>query len=312
MELHRRLPHYEATRLLSAPRLAERLGVGELLIKCEMARLGLMSFKILGASWASYRAIVEHLGQAAGTVVDRRGTGGAPERLRPFALAAATDGNHGMAIAHFARLLGFEARIFVPEGTAPSRIEDISAEGASVTVVAGAYDDAVERSAEEAGPRCLVVSDTSWPGYERVPRWVIEGYSTMFWEVDDRLDAAGRPAPDVVVVPVGRRRSGRRHREPLVPPMKTAPTIVGVEPLDANCVMASAAGRAAGDRPRPPPFDHGRPQLRPAIPRGLAARLRRHQHSRRCRGRNGHARPSGNWPPSASKRARPARPPSPV
>jgi diaminopropionate ammonia-lyase len=240
MELHRRLPHYEATRLLSAPRLAERLGVGELLIKCEMARMGLMSFKILGASWASYRAIVEHLGQGPepepwSTVEELAAR---LERLRPFALAAATDGNHGMAIAHFARLLGFEARIFVPEGTAPSRIEDISAEGASVTVVAGAYDDAVERSAEEAGPRCVVVSDTSWPGYERVPRWVIEGYSTMFWEVDDRLDATGRPAPDVVVVPVGVGALAAAtvnhwcRRE-------DAPTIIGVEPLDANCVMAS-------------------------------------------------------------------------
>ncbi len=108
-----------------------------------------------------------------------------------------------------------------------------------MTVVAGAYDDAVERSAEEAGPRCLVVSDTSWPGYERVPRWVIEGYSTMFWEVDDRLDAAGRPAPDVVVVPVGVGALAAAtvnhwcRRE-------DAPTIIGVEPLDANCVMASA------------------------------------------------------------------------
>ena len=102
-----------------------------------------------------------------------------------------------------ARLLGFDARIFVPEGTAPARIEAISAEGASVTVVAGGYEDAVARSAEEAGPRCLVISDTSWPGYEQVPRWVIEGYSTMFWEVDDRLDAAGRPRPTSVVVPVG-------------------------------------------------------------------------------------------------------------
>ncbi len=239
LELHRRLPQYQATRLLSAPRLAERHGVGELLIKCEMSRLGLMSFKILGASWASYQAVAGHIGREPGPWSTVAELAASLEGLRPFALAAATDGNHGKAVAHMARLLGFEARIFVPEGTAPARIEAISDEGASVTVVAGDYEDAVARSAEEAGPRCLVISDTSWPGYERVPRWVIEGYSTMFWEVDDRLQATGRRAPDVVVVPVGvgalaaaTVNHWSRH--------EVAPTIVGVEPLGANCVMASA------------------------------------------------------------------------
>ena len=238
LEFHRRLPGYEPTPLLSAPRLADRLGVGELLIKCERARLGLMSFKILGASWASYRAVVEHTGQEhPWATVDELAAALSP--VRPFALAAATDGNHGRAVARVARLLGFDARIFVPKGTAPARIDAISGEGASVTVVAGDYEDAVARSAEEAGPRCLVISDTSWPGYERVPRWVIEGYSTMFWEVDDRLGSTGRRAPDAVVVPVGvgaLAAATVNHwcRHP------GAPAIVGVEPLGSNCVMASA------------------------------------------------------------------------
>jgi len=251
LEFHRRFPHYEPTPLLSAPRLAERLGLGQLLIKCERARLGLMSFKILGASWASYMAIVEHTGHQpeAWQTVEELAAGLSP--LRPFVLAAATDGNHGKAVARMARLLGFGAHIFVPEGTAPARIGAISAEGASVTVVAGSYEDAVARSAEEAGPRCLVISDTSWPGYERVPRWVIEGYSTMFWEVDDRLDAAGRATPDVVVVPVGVGALAAATVNHWCRPERNGPegpgagpTIVGVEPLDANCVMASAlAGR---------------------------------------------------------------------
>ena len=247
LEFHRRFPRYEPTPLLSAPRLAARLGLSQVLIKCERARLGLMSFKILGASWASYRAVVAHTGQQLEPWRTVEELAASLSPLRPFALAAATDGNHGKAVARMARMLGFDARIFVPEGTAPARIEAISAEGAVVTVVAGGYEDAVARSAEEAGPRCLVISDTSWPGYEQVPRWVIEGYSTMFWEVDDRLDAAGRAAPDVVVVPVGVGALAaatvnhwcrpERH-DPERP--GSGPTIVGVEPLDANCVMASA------------------------------------------------------------------------
>jgi diaminopropionate ammonia-lyase len=239
LELHRRLPGYATTQLLSAPRLAEQLGVGRLLVKAETARFGLPSFKMLGASWAAYRAVVERLGQEppVWSSVDRLAESVGP--LRPFALAAATDGNHGRAVARMARLLGFDAHIFVPQGTAAVRIEAISGEGASVCVVGGDYDAAVARSAEEAGPRCLVVSDTSWPGYERVPRWVIEGYSTIFWEIEDSLAASGREAPDVVVVPIGVgalaaaavNHWGRRGN---------GPAIVGVEPLDANCVMASA------------------------------------------------------------------------
>ena len=50
----------------------------------------------------------------------------------------------------------------------------------------GSYDDAVRLSAELAGERRLVLSDTSWPGYEDVPRWVIEGYATIFHEVDEQ------------------------------------------------------------------------------------------------------------------------------
>jgi diaminopropionate ammonia-lyase len=239
LEFHRRFPGYEPTPLLRAPRLAGGLGVGELFIKCERARLGLMSFKILGASWACYRAIIEHTGQEPHPWATVEDLAASLKPVRPFTLAAATDGNHGRAVARVARLLGFDARIFVPEGTAPARIDAISGEGASVTVVAGDYEDAVARSAEEAGPRCLVISDTSWPGYEQVPRWVIEGYSTMFWEVDDRLADTGRKAPDVVVVPVGvgaLAAATVNHwcRHP------GAPTIIAVEPLGSNCVMASA------------------------------------------------------------------------
>jgi diaminopropionate ammonia-lyase len=239
LDFHRRLRGYRPTPLFSAPRLAQRFGFSQLLVKSENSRLGLMSFKMLGASWACYRAVAEHMGAEPGPWTTLEELAAALRPLRPLALAAATDGNHGHAVARVARWWGFEARIFVPEGTSPARTEAIAAEGATVTVVGGTYDDAVARAAQEAGPGCLVISDTSWPGYDQVPRWVIEGYSTMFFEIDDRLQAASRRSPDVVVVPVGvgaLAAAAVNHwcRN------QAAPLIVGVEPLDANCVMASA------------------------------------------------------------------------
>jgi len=237
LEFHRRLPGYRVTPLLDTPPLAGRLGVGRVLVKCESARFGLPAFKMLGASWATYRALSEHLG---GDLGPWRTLDELAERLRPaqpLALAAATDGNHGRAVAHMARLLGLGARIFVPSGTTPARMAAIEQEGAALTVVAGDYDAAVARSAQEAGPRCLVISDTSWPGYDRVPRWVAEGYSTLFWEIDDALAASGLAPPDLVVVPVGvgalAAATVNHYRR------VAGPALLGVEPADADCLRAS-------------------------------------------------------------------------
>lgn len=242
LAFHRRLPGYEPTPLVSLPRLASSLGVAELLVKVESVRLGLPSFKMLGASWATYRALSERLGAGSDGARDWADVEELAERctpLLPLRLAAATDGNHGRAVARMARWLGFGARIFVPAGTSAARIEGIEREGAEVVVVDGGYDEAVARSAREEGPDCLVISDTSWPGYVDVPRWVIDGYRTMFAEIDDALAAARRPGPQVVVVPVGvgalaAAAVARFAHGP------SAASLIGVEPTSAACVTASA------------------------------------------------------------------------
>jgi diaminopropionate ammonia-lyase len=267
LEFHRRMPGYAPTRLAGAPGLAALLGVGAVWVKDESSRFGLPAFKILGASWATYLAQRQRLGHDFAPWETLDDLKAQLEPLRPLALAAATDGNHGRAVAHMARLLGLEAHIFVPAGTAAARIQAIEGEGAAVTVVDGTYDDAVARSAEEASERCLVISDTAWPGYEQVPRWVIDGYSTIFREIDDELARRGEPWPDLVAVQIGvgalaaavvRHYRGSRiedrgsPRQPLDPPPSILytlssifhPRIVGVEPTRAAAMLASMqAGR---------------------------------------------------------------------
>src|ERR671918_877626 len=202
LDYHRRLPGYEASPLRDAPSLAAELDLGRVWVKDESSRLGLPSFKILGASWGVYRALEENIGGfEEWSRLDELAAQLAPHR--PLTLAAAPDGNHGRAVARMAQLLGLEARIFVPAGTAPARIEGIESEGASCEVVDGSYDDAVARSAEEASSNCLVISDTSWPGYEAVPMWVIDGYSTVFFEISDELAERDEIGPDLVVVQMG-------------------------------------------------------------------------------------------------------------
>jgi diaminopropionate ammonia-lyase len=240
LEYHRRLPGYSPTPLVDSFQIADDLGLDGLYVKDESSRLGLPSFKILGASWGVYRALEEHVGgieqwETLDELAEQL------ESHKPLALATATDGNHGRAVACMARLLRLDARVFVPSGTARARIEAIEGEGARCDVVDGTYDDAVARSAEEASDRCLVISDTSWPGYEQVPLWIIEGYSTIFWEVDDVLSNRGRPVPDLVVVQIGvgaLAAAAVRHYRRLEEADR--PVLVGVEPERAACVFASA------------------------------------------------------------------------
>lgn len=237
MEFHRRLPGYAETPLVSAPSIAEALGVGSVLLKDESSRLGLPAFKILGASWAVYRALDVRLGGFAewATIDDLRRQ---LDPLRPLTLSAATDGNHGRAVAWMARLLGFDAKIYVPAGTAQARIDGIASEGAPVTVVDGTYDEAVALAAGDASERCLVISDTSWPGYEDVPGWVIDGYSTILAEVEDQLRERNASAPDLVAVQIGVGALATavvtHFRQP-----GSHPDIVGVEPLRAACMLSS-------------------------------------------------------------------------
>jgi diaminopropionate ammonia-lyase len=247
-EFHASMPGYAPTALRPAPAAAAALGVAEVLVKDESARLGLPSFKVLGASWAVYRALLARLGATADEVPTLAALREAVAPLHPLSLAAATDGNHGRAVAHMAALLGFDAAIYVPANTVSARIEAIASEGASVTVVDGGYDDAIARSAQDASKRCLVISDTSWAGYEEVPAWVIEGYGTVFEEIDEALGDG--PRPDVVAVPIGvgalaaavvrhywsASGSGGSDGSP-----GTRPRIVGIEPTSAACVLESVA-----------------------------------------------------------------------
>jgi diaminopropionate ammonia-lyase len=233
---HRRLPGYEVRPLLALPTVATRLGLADVRIKDESARFGLPAFKILGASWATYRLLAERLGIEP----EWRDLDELRAALRPLGglrLVAATDGNHGRAVARVAALLGLDATILVPQGTADARVAGIVSEGARVAVIAGTYDDAVAASAALASDDTLVVSDTSWPGYTTVPGWVIEGYETIAAEVDEQLD--GEP-PDVVVVQSGVGALAAA----MVDHYAATSTLVVVEPLAAACGMAAArAGR---------------------------------------------------------------------
>ncbi len=234
---HRSMPGYAPGPLLRVPALARALGIGELLVKDLSSCLGLPAFKIVGASWGVNRAIAGRLGlPPAGTFAELKARTASLTGLR---LVTATDGNHGRALAHMAALLDMAATIYVPAGTVPARIDAIAAEGAHVEVVRGSYDDAVARAARDAEGQCLVVSDTSWPGYEDTPRAVIDGYATLLREIDRQLAQLGAPRPDIVLVQCG---VGALAAAVGVHYAGAAqPALVAVEPDGAACMLESLA-----------------------------------------------------------------------
>lgn len=237
---HKRLPGYAPTPLIESPQLARQLGVGNIWIKDETRRFEMPSFKILGTSWAVYRALMSRLDKEfeSWETFDDLARIFAP--LRPLTLVAATDGNHGRAVAHMAALLGFDSHIYVPCGMAESRINAIKNEGAKVTIVNGTYDEAVRQSALEQDDSHVVISDTSWPGYEEIPTWVIEGYATIFQEVDEQLARQYQPGPDLVLVQIGVGALAaavvQHYRDA---DSFSSPKIAGVEPTTAACMLAS-------------------------------------------------------------------------
>jgi diaminopropionate ammonia-lyase len=211
---HRGMAGYAPSELRDVPELAGAMGVGRVLLKVETERFGLPAFKILGASWAAER------------LLSGRETEG-------VTLVTATDGNHGRGVARVASMRGLRAHVLVPAGTAQSRIDGIAGEGAQVEVVDGSYDDAVAKAAGMADDTHVVLSDTSWPGYEDVPRWVVEGYETIFSEADQQMGGA---VPDVALIPIGVGSLGvaAANHWP-----GDQPLLVGLEPETAACALES-------------------------------------------------------------------------
>ena len=214
---HAALPEYAVTPLVTLPGLAAALGVSSIHVKDESRRFGLNAFKALGGSYCLGR----HVG-------DNSRTGS------PITFVTATDGNHGRGVAWAAARLGQRSVVYMPAGSSAERLENIRALGADVSITDRNYDDTVRlaaRMAEENG--WVLVQDTAWPGYEEIPRRIMEGYTTMALEAAEQLNGQ-RPTHLFLQVGVGAMAGAvagffsalyGEHR----------PKIILVEPETADC-----------------------------------------------------------------------------
>ena len=236
---------YAPTPLLELDALAGALDLAKVLYKHEGPRFGLGSFKALGGAYAALRVLQREVSRALGRPVapaDVR-EGRHAELVSRITLVAATDGNHGRALAWGCRRFGAPCRIYIHAEVSEARAEAMRALGAEVVRIDGNYDDSVALAREEAEANgWFAVSDTSWPGYTEVPRDVMAGYGVMAREVCGVLDRP--PTHAFLQAGVGGLAAAvaaglRQHWG------GESPRIVVVEPELAACLFASAR---AGDR----------------------------------------------------------------
>lgn len=238
---------HAATPLYELPGLAARLKLGWLGLKDESLRSPLGSFKALGAPVALLRQVLRlHPGFEPAAVL----AGRYAEALKDYTVISATDGNHGRALAAAARDAGCRCVIVLHAQVGAERERAIAVCGAQIVRIAGNYDASVEEAARLAAAHgWQVVSDTSYEGYEDIPRDVMQGYGTIASELVEQAGAAGGNAPYTHVFLQGGvgglaagivsylwEKYGARR-----------PRFVVVEPRQADCLYQSAlAQRPAG------------------------------------------------------------------
>ena len=186
---HRSFPGYRPTPLVNLESLAGALGVKSFQIKDESKRFGLNAFKVLGGSYAIGNYIAQKLGMDISELDFERMTGSEIRRkIGDVTFVTATDGNHGRGVAWTANRLKQKCVVYMPKGTAVERLNNIKGLGADASITDLNYDDAVRLANEGVAKNgWVLIQDTAWEGYEDVPRWIMQGYTTMGYEIVNQL-----------------------------------------------------------------------------------------------------------------------------
>lgn len=237
---HESIKEYEQTPLVRLKKMAGYLGLGEVFVKDESFRFGLNSFKVLGASYAIGKHLAQKLGKDIFEVpFPILKSDEIREELGDLTLTTTTDGNHGRGVAWMAKQLGYKAVVYMPKGSTQNRVNHIAEMGAEVSITDWNYDETVRYTSEVAQKNGWeVIQDTAWEGYEDVPKWIMQGYSTIAQEIIEQLQGV-RPTHIFLQAGVGAFAS-------VIASIfisifsKNPPKIIIVEPEKADCFYKSA------------------------------------------------------------------------
>lgn len=237
---HESFKEYEKTPLIRLGEMAEKLGVSEVVVKDESFRFGLNSFKVLGASYAIGKYLAQKLDKDISELpFSVLRSEEIKKQLGELTFVTTTDGNHGRGVAWMAKQLGYKAVVYMPKGSTQIRLNNIAELGADVSITEWNYDDTIRFTSEQAlKNRWEVIQDTAWEGYEDVPTWIMQGYSTLAQEVIEQLNGE---IPTHILLQAGVGAFAGVIASVFVSMFKeNPPMIIVVEPDKADCFYRSA------------------------------------------------------------------------
>ncbi len=184
-------PKHMQTPLVDCPELAAQAGVARLTIKDERGRMGLGSFKALGAAYAIAR-------EAAAVGGDLH------KALKGRTYVTASAGNHGMSVAAGARVFGALAVVYLSETVSEDFARRLQAMGAQVVRAGPDYEASMQAAGDAADANgWTLLSDGSWPGYVELPFRVMEGYRQIATEIAAQMSAGAGEMPSHVLLQAG-------------------------------------------------------------------------------------------------------------
>lgn len=202
---HESFSEYDKTPLVDLKELSKKIGLSGIYIKDESYRFGLNAFKVLGGSFAMGKYLADKLGEDIEALpYEKMICKEVKERLGDITFVTATDGNHGRGVAWTANRLKQKSVVYMPKGSSLKRLNNIKAEGAEASITELNYDDAVRLANKYAKEHNgLMVQDTAWEGYEKIPAWIMQGYGTMALEASEQLEKFKVSKPTHIFVQAG-------------------------------------------------------------------------------------------------------------
>ncbi|MBQ7605451.1 MAG: diaminopropionate ammonia-lyase [Firmicutes bacterium] len=242
---HKTIPGYRETSLVSLSCAAGEYGIDSIFVKDESQRFGLKAFKGLGGSYAMFRILCERLGLDPGAAdYDTFREAEVRRRCSGVEFVTATDGNHGKGVSWAAKLFGCKAHVYMPKGSVEARRRAIEEAGSAVAEITELnYDMTVEYAALAAERNGWeLIQDTAWEGYEKCPRWIIDGYLTLAAEAAEQM---GEKKPTHIFLQAGVGAMAGGIEAYFMNKYREEPPLVAIaEPTDVACIYKSVL---AGD-----------------------------------------------------------------
>ncbi len=180
-KLFNRCPLAIQTPLLEVSELAKSLGVASVHLKDERTRMGLGSFKALGAAHAIAKMAADREETGSAATIDKA--------LEGTTFVCASAGNHGLSMAAGAALFGANAVVYLSRSVPGKFAQKLKDKKASVVVEGDNYEASMAAAMAAADQNgWILLSDSSWPGYSDRARDVMEGYLIMGAEVANQIN----------------------------------------------------------------------------------------------------------------------------